>query len=89
MATPSTLADLPEYVVVKFGVIEKNKREVHSLKQNKTKCFISVHSKLKDMNGLDKEETLIGEEYTFDSEIVNFSDEQMQQVRVTYDRETL
>jgi len=27
------------------------------------------------MNGLDKEETLIGEEYTFDSEIVNFSDE--------------
>ena len=30
------------------------------------------------MQGNDREETLIGEEFTFDSEKVNFSDEQMQ-----------
>jgi len=41
------------------------------------------------MHGNDREEVLIGEEFTFDSEKVNFSDEQMQQVRITYDRENL
>lgn len=59
--------------MVKFGVIEKNKKDI--LKQNYTKCFISVHSKLKDIHGNDRDEILIGEEFTFDSEKVNFADE--------------
>lgn len=92
---PRNLNEIPEYVAIKFGVSDKRKKkDLMTIENSFSFVQIVYFSKEKaekfpneEMGENNKEKVLF--EQNFDSEQLNFSDEDMYSVRIHYNNENL
>ena len=92
---PKNLSEIPEYLVVKFGLLEKNSKKSEIFSE-KSRNFVQIayFSKEKDSKFPNKE---MGEnnrekvlyEHFLDNDKLNFSDEDVYPVKIHYDNENL
>ena len=92
---PKNLTELPEYIAIKFGLNEKNQRK-NDILDEKSRSFLQIvyfskekEAKFpnKEMGDNNKEKVLF--EHFFDSERLNFSEEDIHSVKINYDNENL
>lgn len=94
-SVPKNLSEVPEYIAIKFGLIEKLSKKT-DIRDEKSRSFIQIcyFSKDKDSKFANKEmgennQEKILYEQVFDSEKLNFADEEIFSIKILYDNDNL